>query len=308
MIALKLGQFKDDIVDISMQATQEDKLESEYTEVEKKWSELQLNAVEYTRQDNKVSNAKVLSGIDDLNTELDEILANMNNILGSRYLKKLRKKAEELQRNVLNAQDTLGDWVQVQKNWMYLENLFTSPEIKSTMPEENTSFEKVDKFFKDQMKKVDQHRLLSKVIDKGSKKAWEKNKDILNTIQKALDALLETKRNVFPRFYFLSNDELLEIMANPDVSSVEKNLKKCFDGIHKVKCEGVQITHLISPEGERIHLKKMQSTTGSVETWLASLENHMRENLKDLIKRGKKDYDMADTSEKKQEWVKSHIA
>lgn len=37
-----------------------------------------------------------MTGIDDLNTELDEILAAMNNILGSRYLKKLRSRAEQL--------------------------------------------------------------------------------------------------------------------------------------------------------------------------------------------------------------------
>lgn len=152
---------------------------------------------------------------------------------------------------------------------MYLENLFASPEIKNTMPEESASFDKVDKFFKDQMKKVDMNRYLAKVIDKNSKKLWEKNKDILNTIQKALDALLETKRNIFPRFYFLSNDELLEIMANPDVNSVEKNLKKCFDGIHKIKSESGVIMAIISPEGEVIKLKKPCTTNGNVENWLS---------------------------------------
>lgn len=38
----------------------------------------------------------VLTEIDDLNTALDDFLANLNNILGSRYLKLLRKKAEKL--------------------------------------------------------------------------------------------------------------------------------------------------------------------------------------------------------------------
>lgn len=60
----------------------------------------------------------------------------------------------------------------------------------------------------------------------------------LEEIQKALDMYLESKRQIFPRFYFLSNDDVLEILGqsqNPE--AMQPHLKKCFDNIKSLKME-----------------------------------------------------------------------
>lgn len=54
----------------------------------------------------------------------------------------------------------------------------------------------------------------------------------LELCEKALDRYLETKRKAFPRFYFLSNTALLDLLSNgTNPPAIQRHMGDCFDQI-----------------------------------------------------------------------------
>lgn len=71
----------------------------------------------------------------------------------------------------------------------------------------------------------------------------------LEKVQKALLDYLEKQRQAFPRFYFIGDEDLLEIIGNSkDVGGVQNYFSKMFAGISFVQSEngGTLLTALRS--------------------------------------------------------------
>ena len=101
-----------------------------------------------------------------------------------------------------------------QKFWKYLEPIFQSDDIRVKLPFETRKFEGVDKTFRFNMEEFFHKENLWEIID-GEKmnSDFVRANKLLEKIQKSLSEYLHTKRLTFPRFFFVSEDQLLEILA-----------------------------------------------------------------------------------------------
>lgn len=128
-------------------------------------------------------------------------------------------------------------------------------------------------------------------------------------IQKALEKLLEDKRGKFPRFYFLSNDELLKILANSkDLAEIEKNLNKVFDNVCRYQYKETTIDALFSNEGEELKLKGTVKTgagnkSNGPEVWMEDIRKKMCEAVSNGIREAGRDYQNNIDTQPRKEWV-----
>lgn len=124
---------------------------------------------------------------------------------------------------------------------------------------------------------------------------FQRNNGILDEVQNCLSMYLEDKRGSFPRFYFLSDGDLLEILSQTrNAQAVQPHLGKCFDAMVKVKFapeEGSnEILAMISPEGEVVEFSEPVIAQGAVEFWLTKIEKMMIKTLYDKQKLSLENY------------------
>jgi dynein heavy chain len=113
----------------------------------------------------------------------------------------------------------LEAWQQVQLRWTYLQPIFASPDIARQMPTEGRKFDSVDAAWRSTITQLLQAgqgkgpRVLELTDSHGLLLKLRKCLTTLEDIQRGLQSYLETKRVTCPRFYFLSNDGLIEILS-----------------------------------------------------------------------------------------------
>ncbi|XP_019715984.1 dynein heavy chain 10, axonemal-like [Hippocampus comes] len=280
MFAMDLHKHADVIDDIVTSAVKELGIEKGVKEVVETWENMKFIVQPYSKGTQQQSS--ILGAVDEILSNVDNDAMNLQSMAGSRFVGPFLSTIQQWEKDLSLISETIEIWLLVQRKWMYLESIFIGGDISSQLPEEAKKFGIIDKKFKEIMNEAQsnpniKHCCLvpNRLMD------LQTLSDNLERCQKSLNDYLDSKRDAFPRFFFISDDELLSILGSSHHDCVQEHMIKMYDNIASLRFDAessgeASAGAMVSAEGEVMEFQKPVQVKGRVEEWMTGVLHEMR--------------------------------
>ena len=126
LMGFNVADKQEEVEHIATTATHEYKLNATVEEINEVWAKTEFSVIPHGASRDTYK----LEKIDEIVAVLDDSLSQVSDIQGSRFVKRLQKEVEELHEKLLLISETIDQWKICQRQWLYLENIFASADIR----------------------------------------------------------------------------------------------------------------------------------------------------------------------------------
>ncbi|KAF5277248.1 hypothetical protein FQR65_LT00356 [Abscondita terminalis] len=291
LLLLNLHECEDEVKNIVDKAVKEMSMEKILRDLDSTWSTMEFEQEVHAR-----TGCTLLRASEELIETLEENQVQLQNLITSKFIAHFLEEVSTWQTKLSIADQVISLWFEVQRTWMHLESIFMSSEdIRKQLPEDSTRFDQIDKDFKELMTEMAKTPNVVESTNKGGLlPSLDELQKKLTLCEKALAVYLETKRLAFPRFYFVSSADLLDILSNGNQPQlVCKHLTKLFDSIarlHFIENEDGTFQNInrgmFAKDGEYVVFECECDCNGAVEVWLNRLQDSMRSTIQHYMGEG----------------------
>ncbi|XP_014248489.1 dynein beta chain, ciliary-like isoform X2 [Cimex lectularius] len=303
LLDLNLHKFEEEVKTIVDKSVKEQQFEKTLTDLRHTWANMEFAYEPHAR-----SGCKVLKISEEIVETLEENQTALQNMLSSKFVSYFIEEVTDWQKKLSTSDQVIHTWSEVQRTWMHLESIFIgSDDIRKQLPEDSKRFDKIDKEFKAMLHDIAAIPNVVKATNRPHlQERLENMQEDLAKCEKALSQYLETKRLAFPRFYFLSSVDLLDILSNSNnPEAVCKHLTKLYDSVSKLKfkSDGQKTTKsaigMWAKDGEFVTIIGNCECSGQVEKWLNNVTSAMRRTLRNCFNFALHTYD----DKPREKWV-----
>ncbi|CAE8597984.1 unnamed protein product [Polarella glacialis] len=311
LLDLHLHTFAEEVSEIVDQSMKEAKIEKKLAAIKNCWSKMPVTF------DCSNPDCPLLGELGEVLEKLDgDSLEMMGMTSQGRFIEFCKPLVDEWSGKLQSIDGSLAIWTQVQANWCRLEPIFMqSDDIRSQLPDDSKRFEMMDTAWKDLMMDASNSSLIVEICCAEGREAALKNIcDGINTCEKALNEYLEQKKKAFPRFYFMANQALLDILSNGNRPlKVAEYLGDIFDGIKtldfsKAPDTGKIACGHVSKDTEKMAWAEDLVLDGAVEGYLLALEEHFRVQMRIELEFARTTADNWEVDNPRETWLEAYCS
>lgn len=315
LIQLQLHRYAEEVTELVDGAQKEAKIEQKLGVIQKTWETQVFDFKEYKE-------VPILGALDDIIENVETQAMELMGMMSSKDVEEFKEKVMHWQQNLKTVDQVIAIWVNVQRNWQRLQPIFCdSDDIRAQLPDDSRRFEQIDGQFREVMREAkEEPGVIAACTYDGRAEILNQFALEIETCEKALNEYLEQKKKIFSRFYFVSNQALLDILSNGNnPEKVDEYLGDCFDGMKRlsfVKGPGYvypakQADGMYSNEEEYVKFNEIFHAAGAVENYLCDLERMMQVTLREVVEASKitaDGWELGDDFKRRHFWLEDYCA
>ena len=279
---IQLEDLEVNVNSIINQASHERKIESELQEIKEIWEGLKFVLVKYSSQ----GEGESIYILGDISEIIESLLVHqglLDKMDKSIYSLHFSKDIEFWKNNLSLIEKVVEEWMKLQEIWIKLSKALAIKGFREHLEDAHLFDDISKRFVRIMIETAKKPTVKDICLSQGFLSTVEFVKKDLEDFHNQLVNAFDIKRKQFPRFFFLSDDELLTVLGGSiRDGNIQKLIKSLFQQVSEfIPDDAGNIEAVSTSDHEDLLLVKGVNTENHpIEIWLSNLIEEVRHTMK----------------------------